>query len=422
MKTLKDFNIFPSVTKIQTEAVQDAINRTSLDNEVLLFNSGLYITGLLEMQDNTNIEFESGTVIIGSSDLDDYSGVSELFVDAVGSERGRCLLYAHNKQNIRLSGSCTIDGRMHKFTPNFKDFQKRPFLLNFINCNNIILEGICFKNSPAWMLCLSKCSDIKIEDITILNRSGKNNDGIDINSSKNVIIKNSIIDSGDDAICIKSTYNQPSENILVEECVICSDWSAFKIGTESMGDIRNINVKNCFIHDTKGCAIKILSADGANISNVKIEDITLLDATGPIFITNGNRLKSYYEPNPNSKPGKISNIEIKNLFGNINTAIKNGTTKELFKYPAVIAMTGMEDCHLENISLSNFDLIFEGGEFTPAEKIEEIGNKYPEFNRLGILPASKIFAMNIDNLEMKNIKIELANKSSLKEIVLKNVE
>lgn len=421
MKYLSDFNILPSFTTIQTAAIQDAINQTSAAGEILVFNKGTYLTGLLEMKDNTAIEFETGTAIIGSSQLSDYEGSAELFVDAVGSQRGRCLLYAHSKQNISLKGSCVIDGRLHNFSKDLPGYAKRPFLLNFINCKNITLDGILFKNSPAWMLCISKCNGFTIENVTIFSRTGGNNDGIDINSSQNGVIRNCVIDTDDDAVCIKSTYDSPCENILIEDCMLCTNWGAFKIGTESMGDIKNIHIRNCFMHDVKGGAIKILSADGANISDIIVENITFLDVTGPIFITNGNRLRSYYETNTRTVAGKISNVTIKNISGNVKNALKHDASKVLNPHPAVIAMTGMANTKLENITLSNIDLIFESGEFTASEKISEIGSGYPEFNRIGIPPASKIFAINIDNLIMDNVSIELENTSSLPEVILENV-
>ena len=77
--------------------------------------------------------------------------------------------------------------------------------------------------------------------------------------------RNAIIDSGDDAICFKSTSPKPTTDIEVYDCKLKSHCGAIKFGTESMGDFKNITVRDCFVHDTKGGGIKILSADGANV-------------------------------------------------------------------------------------------------------------------------------------------------------------
>ena len=85
-----------------------------------------------------------------------------------------------------------------------------------------------------------------MDGISIYSHANKNNDAIDIDSSTHGVIKNCTLDSGDDAICFKSTSPKPTTNVEVFDCKISSHWGAIKFGTESMGDFKNITVRDCF--------------------------------------------------------------------------------------------------------------------------------------------------------------------------------
>ena len=99
----------------------------------------------------------------------------------------------------------------------------RPVLLNFKHCNKVLIDGVTFRNSPAWMLHPYFCEDVTVRNITLINPPyAQNGDGIDVDSCKNVHIHHSTFMTGDDAICIKAgkdrearALKKPSENIFI---------------------------------------------------------------------------------------------------------------------------------------------------------------------------------------------------------------
>ncbi len=109
----------------------------------------------------------------------------------------------------------------------FKDVL-RPVMVSFIECKNILLQGVLFENSPSWNIHPLMCENIIIDNVFIRNPSfAQNGDGLDLESCKNVIVVNSTLDVGDDAICIKSGRNEegrrrgmPTENVLVDNCLV----------------------------------------------------------------------------------------------------------------------------------------------------------------------------------------------------------
>lgn len=105
---------------------------------------------------------------------------------------------------------------------------------------------------------------ISIHNVSIYGDfNSPNNDGIDIESSNNTMIKNCRIDTGDDAICPK-TEDGPLYNLTVTNCWIRTKSCAVKLGSGSQYDFRNLHFEHLMIVDShRGLGIQ-LRDKGAN--------------------------------------------------------------------------------------------------------------------------------------------------------------
>ena len=96
---------------------------------------------------------------------------------------------------------------------------------------------------------------------------GVNADGIDICSSSNVTISDSIIVTADDAIVLKTIARNgkpanPINNVMVTNCMLTSSSTPLMIGTETEADISHVVFTNCVIRNSnKGFGINV--QDGA---------------------------------------------------------------------------------------------------------------------------------------------------------------
>ena len=111
-------------------------------------------------------------------------------------------------------------------------------------------------NAESWTLHLLGCFDVKVRDVVIRNPlHGPNNDGIDIQSCKNVSITGCDIYTSDDAIVLKNRHPDychiPCANIVVANCTLTSVCNALKIGTETIGSFRNITFCNCTVRQAQ---------------------------------------------------------------------------------------------------------------------------------------------------------------------------
>jgi polygalacturonase len=416
---------------LDTKGIQRAIDYCSDIGGEVVFSPGIYLTGTIILKSNVTVNIQKGAVVLGSTDFKDYKSDIRPFVDAVGQERGRCIFFGDNAHNVAIKGEGIINGRGEAFGENHPEHKRRPFLFRFVECRNLTVQNISIRNSPAWCMHFLDCEDVSVKGISIISRVNHNNDGMDIDSCRNFVIEDSFVDTGDDGICLKSTVNKSCSNIVVKNCVISSRWAGLKIGTESYGDFKDISVLDCRIYDTEGCAIKLVPVDGANLENLVIRNITMINCTGPIFIALGERLKTYFEGDKPREIGSIKNVTIKGIKADVKDAEgfkwNPGELKGFITHDgiwgngkAVITLSGIPSKKIENIVLEDLDLILPGGgskEDGERTEIIEMGENYPEFHVFGTLPAYGIFIRHADGVKISNIKLRVKEKDERAPIV-----
>jgi unsaturated rhamnogalacturonyl hydrolase len=115
----------------------------------------------------------------------------------------------------------------------------------------VLIEGITIHNSPMWEIHPVLCTNVIVRGVTVESR-GPNNDGCDPESCRDVLIEDSIFDTGDDCIAIKSGKNSdgrrlaaPSENIVIRKCQMRDGHGGVVVGSEMTGGCRNVFVEDC---------------------------------------------------------------------------------------------------------------------------------------------------------------------------------
>ncbi len=418
---------------LNTEAIQKAIDACSdAGGGRVVLKQGVFLSGTVLLKDNVTLHVAKGATLLGSKNPQHYRTIDP-FTDATGQERGKCLVGALHAQNIGISGKGIIDGQGKAFLydnllltmkdlgmdkKNIKDFaNNRPFLVRFVKSSGIEVKDITLRQPAAWTLHYFQCSDILTDGIFIYSHAHRNNDGIDLDSSHDVVIKNCDINSGDDAMCFKTTSPLPCYNVHVSDCKFKSDWGTIKFGTESMGDFKNITVEDCEIYDTKGGGIKILSMDGADIDSITIRNIKMTDVEMPVFIRLGERLRTYRNA-PKQMVGTINNVFISNV-----SATVRDTAQCRVNPPTGMLITGTPDHRISNVHLENITISVPGLGTADMNDIivPEDEERYPEFSFFGVLPSYGMYARHIDNLNASNVSFTMREDDARNDIVLDDV-
>lgn len=155
----------------------------------------------------------------------------------------------------------------------------RPRFLYFSGCRNLMLEDFCLRGSPFWTVHLELCRDVVVRGINSV-ASGPNTDGIDLDSCKDVLVENCMVDQTDDAYVIKSGKNEagrrrgvPCENVIFRNCRARHGNILLAIGSELSGGVRNITMTDCEV--TESCwrllYVKTNARRGGFVENVRME-------------------------------------------------------------------------------------------------------------------------------------------------------
>ena len=251
----RDYNIVAygaktDTTMLSTKAVQQAIDDCAkAGGGRVVVPTGQYKIGSIVLKSGVNLYLEQGATLFGSTDLKDYLPMKSDYVSLRTQTSTIQLIYADNVKNVVIDGFGTIDGQgraFKKLTWNDEGIT-RPHLIRFIQSQDITIKDITLKNSGCWMQHYLACDRVRIDGIKVFNRNNYNNDALDIDGCHEVIVRGIIADSDDDGITLKSTSPRLCENIRICDCVISSHCNAVKLGTETNGGFRNINISGIVV-------------------------------------------------------------------------------------------------------------------------------------------------------------------------------
>jgi polygalacturonase len=317
-----DFGAKGDGTTLNTTAIQKAIDDASLKGGTVTLAPGTYLTGSLFLKSNVTLNIPEGVILIGSQKLEDYPMLPTR-IAGIEMTWPAALINARNQQNVTITGKGTIDGDGPIWWKSYWDLRatyeprglrwasdydaRRPRLILLQNSSNVHLGGgILLKRSGFWTIQILYSHDIAIDGVTIRNNEGgkgPSTDGIDIDSSRNVLVEHADIDVNDDALCLKSgrdsdglRVNRPTENIVLRDSIIRHGAAAVTIGSETSGGFRNIEAYNLTALSgvPSGVLFKSAHTRGGYAKDIRIHDLTLEGVAIPIHITmNWNPSYSY---------------------------------------------------------------------------------------------------------------------------------
>lgn len=264
------------------QAIRDAIAACNqAGGGRVVIPAGTYlVNGPIHLQSNVNLHVAKNAILKFGVNPADY-----LPAVLVRWEGTRCynyspLIYAYGQENIAITGSGTIDGQTEKFWHLWKLIQEpdkkalrrmgrdlvpvedrqfgaghflRPTLIEFYECNNILIEGVTVKSSPFWTVHPVFCTNVTVRGLTV-ERGTTNDDGCNPESCQYVLIENCSFYTRDDNIAIKAGRDndawvenggRPSENIVIRNCRFQGETGAITIGSEMSGGVRNVFAENC---------------------------------------------------------------------------------------------------------------------------------------------------------------------------------
>ena len=413
---IKTFGAVSDTTQLSTQAINKAINACSgKGGGRVVIPAGQYKSGTITLKSNVELHLERGAVLYASTRHEDFPRQARPAYRSQKDPGGWfALIYAEGQKNIALTGAGTIDGRGAWQMPRPElpggDLDGRPRNVLFISCQDVTVLDVSMRNAGIWNQHYLNCEDVIVDRIRVYNHANRNNDGIDIDGCRRFVLSNSIIDSDDDAIVLKSTGREGCSDIVINNCIASSFTNAIKCGTESTGGFRNITISNCVVKKSKSTtppifgrtnigitAISLEIVDGGIMDGVHVDNVVIEATECPIYVRLGNRARKYMEGIATPGRGIMRNVSISNVIAH---SAGNYTS----------SITGVPGSKIENIRLDKITLINKGG-LKPGEYIAHAGlvdedeKGYPEPTVWKNLPASALFIRHAEDVSLSNITI-----------------
>lgn len=268
-----------------TSQIQNAINQCSSSGggEVILTSGKTYTAGTIELKSNVTLNLNNATIQAADDESDFRSlkcpGCHSFFI---GTSSGT--------HDIAIIGPGTISRPSTSLT--------FAAMVEFWDSSNILVKNIVIDTRSAppaangFHLVTGASDHVTFEGVTIRGGRGSNqswgNDGMDLQSSQHVVVRNCDIDTHDDGIAIASSSGSGEKNddISIENCRVASDSAALKFGTGSEYDIQNITYENITLHNSP-YGIRFSIYDGAEVSNITFRKITFEASVDRMVVCGG---------------------------------------------------------------------------------------------------------------------------------------
>lgn len=307
---------------LDTEAIQKAIDAAAPVRGTVTFKPGTYLTGSIFLKSGVTFEVPAGTRLVGSERLADYP---ELPTRVAGIEMTWPvgLINVRDQHDVTIIGKGTIDGDGPIWWKSYwklrADYDRRglrwaadydcqrPRLILIQNSAHVFLGGgILLTRSGFWTVHILYSHDIHVDGIVIRNNvdgRGPSTDGVDIDSSRHILVEHADISDNDDALCLKSgrdadglRVNRPTEDVVLRDSIVRDGAAAVTIGSETSGGFRNIEAYNITALSgvPSGVLFKSAHTRGGHARDVRIHDLTLEGVAIPVHIEmNWNPSYSY---------------------------------------------------------------------------------------------------------------------------------
>lgn len=341
MLNVRDFGAVGDGIALDTAALQKAFEQGSSTGETVFFPAGIYRAGTLHLSSHLHIKLGNGAVLKVSEDIADFSEDTRQLPGALRFY----FLWGADAEDIRISGSGTIDGSGFAFWENHYfngqpldgpiaddplSYQvlvpkaQRPCPIYCENCRNLLFRDFTMIDSACYTLWCLGCTDGLIENLKVRNpRNGPNSDVLDLDCCTHFTVRNCDLYAGDDCVALKSDgarlgRMQPCERITVEDCRLVSATCAIRLGYEGDAPIRDCTFRNIEITDTRhGIDIQSVAPGseckssviitGTPISDIRFENIVMRNTARAFFFWAGNIAEA------RTYAAEISNLTFRNI-------------------------------------------------------------------------------------------------------------
>jgi hypothetical protein len=396
---VRDYGATGNGTTNDAPAVDRAIAAANAaGGGTVTFPAGTYLAGSsIHMMSNVTLSLAAGATLLGAPTGYDVPepNPNDAFQDFGHSHFHDAMIWGDNLRNIGFVGAGVIDGGGNLITGDPLPGQADK-IISLTRCDGLVVGGgLTLRRGGHFAMLINGCNRVYSDRLTIDTASDR--DGWNIISTRNVLITNITISANDDALAFKSDWalgaTLPNGNVVVHHAQLKAGCcNALMFGSETCGDFTNYLFDDITITGAGKSGLGMVSMDGAHISNVVYNNVTMSGTDAPITEKIGTRGRC-----GGTKPGigSISNIRYRHVTGTLAGAFSP-------------TLWGQPGHPISDVSFEHLDLTLPGGK--PAMDPNLLPSDTGDYNprSLGIRPAYGFYLHNVDGVRFDDTTLRLA--------------
>ena len=308
---ITDYGAEPGGTADARPAIHAAIEAASAEGggRVVLPAGEWLSRGPIHLVSRIDLHLEEGATLLFGPDAEHYLPVVLTRWEGTELYGYSPLIYAFEVQDVAITGKGTIDGNAESEfltwvgEPQEDDQQAlrqmgvdgtpaedrvfgegthlRPSAIQFFRAERVLLEDYTVLNAPFWVNHLVYTEDATVRRIRVDSHHA-NNDGVDIDSSSDVLVEHCWFRTGDDAVVVKAGRDRDgreigirSENVVVRHNDMGGE-DGIALGSEMSGGIRNvIFTDNVLRQGASAIRFKANLDRGGTVEHIRVRNFTV---------------------------------------------------------------------------------------------------------------------------------------------------
>jgi lysophospholipase L1-like esterase len=297
---------------VDTAAIQKAIDAAAKTRGTIVFAPGTYRTGSLFLKSGTHLRVDKGVEIRGVQDQSAYP-IQPTRVAGIEMDWPAALINVYEQSDVKISGEGVIDGDGKMWWDQYwkmrgeyepkglrwaSDYDcRRPRLIQIFKSAGVELRGLTLRRSGFWTVHICYSNNVTVAGLTIRNNIGgvgPSTDGVDVDSSSDVLVEKCDIENNDDAVVLKAgrdadglRVNRPTENVIVRDITVRKGTAGITFGSETSGGIRHVEAYRIHVMPSVpyGIFFKSARTRGGTIEDISLHDIDVQGVDAAFRIT-----------------------------------------------------------------------------------------------------------------------------------------
>lgn len=381
-----------------TEQLQQLIDDAAEARSVAVIEPGTYLTAPLFLPSHVTLRLEEGATLLGTND---ESRIPVVDTRVAGFEIPWYpgVLNINDAEDVTVTGGGTIDGNGEYFWRKYwgedthggmrADYEpqglrwavdydcRRVRNLVVMRSSGVTIDGLVSLRSGFWNLHVCHSHDVTVRNVTVkaCGWNSPSTDGIDIDSSHDVLVERCDVSCNDDNICIKAgrdadglRVNEPCHHVTVRDCTLRAG-AGLTMGSEVSGGIHDIVMDHIRFEGTaNGFHIKSAGPRKGYVRGLVARNLTMRDVAHPIHINSGwnpaysavqipenwsSPIPEHWQVIAAPVPENLPNTRIHGiLVENLVARVTEGHPHE----SSAIVMRGFDDSPIDDVTLRDIDI------------------------------------------------------------------